>query len=281
MRTTKSQQAQSHRRIIRTAVDVMTQHGFEGATMKQIARAAGLGDATIYKYFPTKEKLVLAYFEQAVGDALAQVAKTQNQSDFSLQEQMQLLIDSLLEILLADREFVAIARKLMQRTPMLLVGDELPGKALLKQAFADMLAHAESTGEIAPCGFKPSLSALMADYVVAVIAYWLRDESEAFGNTTQMVDLSLGALVLALQSGLVDKLLALGGFMVRSQLARLMQDGSGLMDILALARRAGAGRVAAGKTGTGKAGVRATRTTTKKNAAPSTVAKRKATGAGK
>ena len=38
MRTTKSQQAKSHRLIIRTAVDLMTQHGFEGTTMKQIAR---------------------------------------------------------------------------------------------------------------------------------------------------------------------------------------------------------------------------------------------------
>ena len=40
MRTTKAQQAKSHRLIIRTAVDLMTQHGFEGTTMKQIARAA-------------------------------------------------------------------------------------------------------------------------------------------------------------------------------------------------------------------------------------------------
>ena len=262
MRTTKSQQAQSHRLIIRAAVDLMTQHGFEGTTMKQIARAANLGDATIYKYFPTKEKLVLAYFEQAVGDALALAARSQsqagegqaakNQAAFSLQEQMQLLIDSLLEILLADREFVAIARKLMQRTPMLLVGDELPGKSLLKQAFANMLAEAEGTGEIVPCGFKPSLSALLADYVVAVIAYWLRDESEAFGNTTQMVDLSLGVLVLALKSGLVDKLLALGGFMVRSQLARLMHGGSGLLDVLALARRATSDKAQAGKDASNK-----------------------------
>ena len=249
MRTTKSQQAQSHRLIIRTAVDLMTQHGFEGTTMKQIARAAGLGDATIYKYFPTKEKLVLAYFEQAAGDALTLAANTEDQSAFSLQEQMQLLIDSLLEILLADREFVAISRKLMQRTPMLLLGDELPGKALLKQAFSALLAQAEGTGEIVPCGFKPSLSALLADYAVAVIAYWLRDESEAFGNTTQMVDLSVGVLVLALQSGLVDKLLALGGFMVRSQLSRLMQDGSGLMDVLALARRATSSKAQANTAG--------------------------------
>ena len=237
MRTTKAQQAKNHRLIIQTAVDLMTQHGFEGATMKQIARAADMGDATIYKYFPTKEKLVTAYFEQAISDALAQANKTPGQEDFSLHERLQLLIDSLLEILLADREFVGLARGLVERAPMLLLGEQLPGKPQLKQAFVLMLEQAEASKDIASCGFKPSLAALMGDYVYGVMAYWLRDESEQFANTTQMVDLSLGVLVLALQSGIVDKLLALGGFMLRSQMSRLMHDGSGLLDLLQLARR--------------------------------------------
>ena len=237
MRITKSQQTKNQRAIIQAAVDLMTQHGFEATTMKQIARAANLGDATIYKYFPSKEKLVLAYFEQAITDALLQFQKTKGQEGFTLQERMQLLVDSLLEILLADREFVAVARALVERAPMLLLGDELPGKPLLKDAFLQMLAQAELAGEIAACGFKPSLAGLMADYVYGVMAYWLRDESEAFGDTTQLVDLSLGVLVLTLRSGLVDKLLELGGFVLRSQLARLMQNGNGLTDLLQLARR--------------------------------------------
>jgi len=236
MRTTKAQQAENHRRILRTAVDLMTQHGFEGSTMKQIARAAGLGDATIYKYFATKEKLVAAYFEQAIADALAQMERTPGQLDFSLHERLQLLIDSLLEILLADREFVGLARGLIERAPMLL-GEQLPGKALLKQAFTQMLEHAEATQDIVPCGFKASLAGLLADAVFGVMAYWLRDESDQFANTTQMVDLSLAALVLALRSGLVDKLLELGGFLVRSQMARLLHEGHGLLDLLQLARR--------------------------------------------
>ena len=237
MRTTKAQQAKNHRLIIQTAVDLMTQHGFEGTTMKQIARAADIGDATIYKYFPTKEKLVTAYFEQAIADALAQANKTPGKADFSLHERIQLLIDSLLEILLADREFVGLARGLIERAPMLLLGEQLPGKTVLKQAFIQMLEQAEATKEIVPCGFKPSLAGLLADYVYGVMAYWLRDETEQFANTTQMVDLSLGVLVLGLRSGLVDKVLELGGFVVRSQMARLMHDGSGLLDLLQLARR--------------------------------------------
>lgn len=241
MRTTKSQQDQSRRLIIRRAVDLMTEQGFEGTTMKQIARAANLGDATIYKYFPSKEKLVLAYFELAMADALAQMRKTDGQLSFNLQERLQLLIDCVLETLLADREFVAVARKLIERSPLLLLSEQLPAKSLLKQAFADLLDQAERVAEIAPCGFKPSLAGLMTDYTYAVVAYWLRDDSESFANTTQLVDLSLGVLVLALRSGLVDKLLELGGFMIRSQLARLMSNGSGLVDALQLLRRGLAG----------------------------------------
>ncbi|MBK6296499.1 MAG: hypothetical protein IPF55_21540 [Rhodoferax sp.] len=77
----------------------------------------------------------------------------------------------------------------------------------------------------------------MADYVYGVVAYWLRDESDGFNDTTQMVDLSVGVLVLSLRSGLVDKLLELGGFVLRSQLARLMHNGTALTDLLQLARR--------------------------------------------
>ena len=237
MKTSKTQQDKTRRACLRAAVDLMTQQGFEATTMKQIARAADMGDATIYKYFPTKEKLVLGYFEQAIADALVQMGKTKGQEAFNLQERMQLLIDSILELLLGDREFVTVAAKLLARTPMLLLSDELPGKRALKQMFEDLLTQAEASGEIPACAYKPSVSGLLADYVLAVLSYWLRDESEQFGNTTQLVDLSLGVVVLTLRSGLIDKLLALGGFVLRSQLARLLQGGSGLLELAQLARR--------------------------------------------
>ncbi len=236
MRTTKPQQTKNQRLLIRATVDLMTQRGFDGTTMKQIARAAGLSDATVYNYFPSKERIVLAYFEHAFSDALAATRETPDLADFNLQEQVQLLIDAVLAELQADRAFVGIARQLVERTPILLLSAELPGKAILTSAFAEYLTQAEAKGEMSPCGFKPSLSGLLADYVYGIISYWLRDESDELGNTTQLVDLSLGVLVLALQSGLIDRLLALGGFVIRSQLARLIQNGNGLIDLLQLIR---------------------------------------------
>ena len=48
-------------RILEAAVDVITIKGFKAATMREIAKEAKVGDATIYNYFPTKEKVLYGY----------------------------------------------------------------------------------------------------------------------------------------------------------------------------------------------------------------------------
>jgi AcrR family transcriptional regulator len=237
MKTSKSQQEQTRRHILRTAVDLMTEHGYDATTMKQIARGAEIGDATIYKYFPSKEKLLLAYFELCIQIALEMTDETPDLQNYTLQERLQRLVDALLELLLADREFVEMTRKVVGNSPLLMMRDSLPGQQVLKSQVIAFVTDAEESGEIAPCDFKNLLGGLFADYLFAIIAYWLKDESEEFSDTTQLVDLTLAVLVLALKSGVVNKLSELTGFLVRNQLSRLMQNGSGLLDLLKLAKR--------------------------------------------
>ena len=237
MKISKSQQEDTRRLIIRTAVDLMTEQGYDETTMKQIARAAGIGDATIYKYFPSKEKLMLGYYQLCINIALEQTLETTGFEEFSLQERLQRLVDALLELLLADREFVAITRSLVGKSPLLMMRDNMPGQKELKEQVVAFIEAAEKTGEIAGCDFKNLLAGLFADYLFAVIAYWLNDESEEFSDTTQLVDLTLAILVLALKSGLINKASELAGFLVRNQLSRVMQNGSGILDILKLAKR--------------------------------------------
>lgn len=237
MKISKSQQEQTRRQIIRAAVDLMTEQGYDASTMKQIARAAGIGDATIYKYFPTKEKLMLGYYELCIEIVLEQTLETPGFDEFGLQERLQRLVDALLELLLADREFVAITRNVVGKSPLLMMRDNMPGQQALKQQIVAFLDAAEQSNEIAVCDFKNMLGGLFADYLFAVIAYWLKDESEEFSDTTQLVDLTLAVLVLALKSGVVNKLSELAGFLVRNQLSRLMQNGSGILDLLKLAKR--------------------------------------------
>ena len=43
--------------LLETALDVFSRRGFEGATTKEIAAAAGVAEAVIFRHFPTKQAL--------------------------------------------------------------------------------------------------------------------------------------------------------------------------------------------------------------------------------
>lgn len=237
MKTTKSQQEKTRRHIIRTAVDLITQQGYDDTTMKQLAREAGVGDATIYKYFPTKERILLDYFELNIADALKRLDATKDLPQFTLHEKLQLLVDGVLEGLLPDREFVEIARAIVRKSPFVLMRDDMQSQKVLKERVAGFIAEAEESGEIAPCDFKNLVGGLFTDYLFAVIVYWLKDRSDEFSDTTQLVDLTLAIVALALKSGVLNKMSELATFMLRSQMARMMEHSSGLLTMLKTARR--------------------------------------------
>lgn len=238
MKTTQAQQDATRQRILACAVERMERQGFDGTTMKDIAHAAGIGDATIYKYFPSKDRLVLGYLDQAAARAIAATQQTPGLDAYGLHEKLQRLTDAVLEQLLPDREFVAEVHALARRAPLSLLSEPLAARQALQDVVAGFLEEAERGAEIARCDFKPLAGSLFVDYLAGVVGYWLADESDGFADTTQVVDLSLGLATAALQAGLVQRALQLGGFLLRSQMARLMRHGSGVPGLLRMARSA-------------------------------------------
>ena len=65
MKVSAKQKAKVRKAIIKAAVDVMIKKSFEKATMREIAKKAKIADATIYGYFPNKERILFGYFELA------------------------------------------------------------------------------------------------------------------------------------------------------------------------------------------------------------------------
>ena len=49
--------------IIESAAKLFSQHGFRGTTTREIARAVGVSEATVFKHFTTKEELYAAIIE--------------------------------------------------------------------------------------------------------------------------------------------------------------------------------------------------------------------------
>jgi TetR/AcrR family transcriptional regulator len=58
------------RQLIEAALDLFARSGFEGTTTKEIARAAGVTEAVIFRHFPSKQALYMAVLDfkvQSIG----------------------------------------------------------------------------------------------------------------------------------------------------------------------------------------------------------------------
>ncbi|HEX8847296.1 MAG TPA: TetR/AcrR family transcriptional regulator [Pyrinomonadaceae bacterium] len=55
--------------ILRVAVRLFSQHGFRGTTTKEIAQAAGVSEAMVFRHFATKEELYTAILDHKACDS--------------------------------------------------------------------------------------------------------------------------------------------------------------------------------------------------------------------
>jgi AcrR family transcriptional regulator len=79
-----SQTIEAHRREVRDAIldataALVAEQGPLSVTMSRIAEEAGIGRATLYKYFPDVGAILLAWHERLVAEHLEQLAEIQNQ----------------------------------------------------------------------------------------------------------------------------------------------------------------------------------------------------------
>ena len=70
-----------HVAILDTAASLVAEHGLTSVTMSQIAQATGIGRATLYKYFPDVESIMMAWHECQVTSHLHQLTAVRDRGD--------------------------------------------------------------------------------------------------------------------------------------------------------------------------------------------------------
>jgi AcrR family transcriptional regulator len=76
---------ETHRREVRdaildTAAALVAEHGLLAVTMSQIAEETGIGRATLYKYFPDVESILLAWHDRQITEHLASLATVRDRA---------------------------------------------------------------------------------------------------------------------------------------------------------------------------------------------------------
>jgi AcrR family transcriptional regulator len=84
----------TRRLIADKAFELFSDHGFGRTTVEQIAAAAEVGPSTLYRYYPTKEALVLEFVDVCLADA---VNWFHEQPAMELPEGLQTVIERVLE----------------------------------------------------------------------------------------------------------------------------------------------------------------------------------------
>ncbi|QLA17785.1 TetR/AcrR family transcriptional regulator [Desulfolutivibrio sulfoxidireducens] len=241
MKISEDRKRENRDQIIRSAVDAMIEKGFKGATMREIARGAGLGDATIYNYFPTKEAIVYAYYEDRLEEGLERLRAIPDLHTYELREQLQTFFETLLERFLPDREFIVGT---FGAATFSLTSDYQYLRPLRSRFFhvvTDMFETAVKAGEIPEQVFLELTCQCFWDYFIGLVHYWIRDRSEQFQNTTILIDKSLDLAIGFIRADLLNKAMEMASFLFRHHVIARLDMLRDRMDIMQQGKRPSTG----------------------------------------
>ena len=216
MKVTQSAKEKTKAKILEEAVNLIIEKGFKSASMREMAKNAGVSNPTIYNYFPTKEKIIYAYVEQKHKETAEILQNIEDFHTYTLREQLQTLIETELELYLEDREFIIQIADMVFHSSNLKLDSLYDSNALFRDMVADILSIAIEAGEIPNPPFEEYLPRLFWDYYIMVVAYWVKDDSEMFANTTQFIDHSLGVIEALLHSNILNRANDLGMFLFKT-----------------------------------------------------------------
>ena len=136
---------EAHRHAVRdatldAAAALVAEHGLHGVTMSQIAGRTGIGRATLYKYFPDLEAILMAWHERQVSRHLHELALLDDESA-SAERRLERLLEA----------YALIQHEHGRSDPALLVhkGEHVAGAhTRLRDFIAAIFAEGAAAGEL-------------------------------------------------------------------------------------------------------------------------------------
>ena len=136
---------EAHRHDVREAIIEATaalaaEHGVTSMTMSQIADDAGIGRATLYKYFSDVEAILVAWHERQINDHLDQLAEIRDQADNAGER---------LEAVLEAFALISHERQATELAALLHRGEHIArAQRRLKTFVRDLMAEGAASGEL-------------------------------------------------------------------------------------------------------------------------------------
>jgi AcrR family transcriptional regulator len=190
------------KRIVKSALTLFQNKGFDTTTTKAIARKAGIAEGTVFNYFRTKEDIALSFFEEEVDHAIAAVRDNPRLRKAPLEEKLFTLVHSQLEYLAPYERFIGAAL-IHALNPASHLGAFSHRAQQLRHRYLAFVT--ELVEESSPKQQQGALSWLVPEafwiYYLGVLLFWLYDSSDGKEHTLAFLDRSLHIGVAFLTDG--------------------------------------------------------------------------------
>jgi AcrR family transcriptional regulator len=136
---------EEHRRTVReatldTTAALVAKHGLRAVTMSQIAKETGIGRATLYKYYPDVESILVAWHERLVAEHL-RLSEVCHREDLKASERLAAVLERY-ALILHEHHGTELAALLHQ-------GPHFErAQQHLNRLVADLIADAARSGEL-------------------------------------------------------------------------------------------------------------------------------------
>jgi TetR/AcrR family transcriptional regulator, regulator of autoinduction and epiphytic fitness len=226
MKISREQKASNRLAFINAASQLMSADGMRETTLKEVARAAGMNEQAIYRYFPTKDHLLAAYFADTLGAAIAKISVRSEFSGLRFVEQIHTLLDELISEYETKRPFVneAFRTVFMSGLSSSMAYLEESKKTYVATT-RQWLEAAVAAGEYRSSATLDLMVELLWDFQLGLTYYWLKDTSEQSTRTLQLLDRSLKIFDELLKSKLVEQISDLFYFIVREHFMKFVDKG--------------------------------------------------------
>lgn len=179
------------------ALAVFREHGFERATMREIAQEAEVATGAAYYYFDSKEALVMAFYERAQlemrEELTAKLAKAK-----TLEARLRIIIQEKLDYFMPNRKLLgALSSHTDPDHPLSPFSEKT--KVVREDDLAFFEAAVNDSGVKLPKDIQPYLPRLLWMYQMGLILFWVYDKSHEQRRTRVLFDQTLKMLLLTLR----------------------------------------------------------------------------------
>jgi AcrR family transcriptional regulator len=194
MRISEDDKQATRKRILDCARQLFASKGFDSASTRDIARAAGIATGTLFNYFPTKEAIAMTLVAEALA-AGQQDSPQQSRAGASLEEDLFAFLAGQLRRLKPHRGYL---EPVLERAL-----SPLAHAAAAPEGEEMRVAHLETVGRILHNHghtTSPSFTTLHLYWALfaGVLAFWCRDRSRHQEETLAMLDQAVNLFVTAL-----------------------------------------------------------------------------------